>query len=63
MAKCKPHFIVFKHNNMSLLGARYEIWKDYDDTHIWDAPTYEVIDYFDSYKDAQACVRKCKVST
>ena len=55
--KCIPHWIVFLHND-----GRYEIWKDYDDTHVWGAPTYEVIDYFDKYKEAQACVKKCKAA-
>jgi hypothetical protein len=48
---------VFLHND-----GRYEIWKGYDDTYVWDAPTYEVIDYFDKYKEAQACVKKCKAA-
>ena len=55
LARLKPHWVVFLHND-----GQYEIWKEYDDTHVWDAPTYEVVDYFDSYKEAQACVKKCK---
>ena len=31
----------------------YQIWKDYDDTHAYGSPLYEIIDYFDSLKDAR----------
>jgi hypothetical protein len=53
----KPFWIVFKHND-----GRFEIWKEYDNTHVWDAPTYEVVGYFDNRNDAVACVKKCKTN-
>jgi hypothetical protein len=28
--------------------------------HIWDSPIYSVIDYTDTYKDAQAIARKIR---
>jgi len=30
--------------------------------HIWDSPIYSVIDYTDTYKDAQAIARKIRES-
>jgi hypothetical protein len=50
-----PHWVVFLHND-----GQYEIYKGYDNAHIWVDKTEEVIDYFDNYFEAQACVKKCK---
>ena len=31
----------------------YEIWKEYDEDFLFDSILYEVIDFFDSLKDAR----------
>lgn len=51
----KPFWIVFKYKD-----GHFEIWKEYDDTKIWDAPNYEIVDYFPKYKEAQTCVKASK---
>jgi len=56
MRECKPYFIVVKF----VKKGNFKIWKDYDEGHIWGSPVYEVVDYFNSYKDAQNCVKTCK---
>jgi hypothetical protein len=60
----KPFYIVFKHDLKHPLREswnkrknQYEIWKEYDQTMIWDAPYYEVLGYFDTKKEAQAFVK------
>ncbi len=58
MTKCKPYFIVVKF----VEKGNFKIWKDYDDTHSWGSPLYDIIDYFDSYKEARRCVKICKAS-
>ncbi len=31
----------------------FEIWESYDDQIIWGSPLYEIIEYFDTRKQAQ----------
>ena len=72
MKKIKPFYIVFKHDFnhphwINLLRkykakkikrpSQYEIYKEFDDTIIWDSPTYQVLDYFDTREDAQDFVK------
>ena len=54
--KIKPHYILLKWNKKHAQNKskpNYQIWKDYDDTHAYGSPLYEIIDYFDSLKDAR----------
>lgn len=58
------YYIVFKNKldhpyfkNSIRKIPQYEIWKEYDETHIFDAPIYEILEYFDTRKNAQAYVR------
>lgn len=39
---------------------QYEIWKEYHEDMIFDAPTYEILEYFDTRKEAQSYVRNIK---
>jgi len=63
--KIKPFFIVFYHDLKHPIHEtawytnknRYEIWKEYDDTLIWDAPYYKVLGYFDTKKQARQFIR------
>ena len=55
--KIKPYYILLKWNmkhpeNRNRTNL-YEIWKDYDEGHLFDSILYEVIDFFDSLKDAR----------
>ena len=63
--KIKPFFIVFYHDLKHPIHEttwytnknRYEIWKEYDDTLIWDAPYYSVLGYFDDKKQAKEFIQ------
>lgn len=62
--KIKPFFIVFYHDLKHPLRepwntrkSSYEIWKEYDDTLIWDAPYYKVLGYFDTKKQAKEFIQ------
>ena len=48
----KPFYILFKHNEQNK-KTRFSIWKEYDDTKIWDSPALEVIEYYNTRKEAQ----------
>jgi len=66
--KIKPFFIVFYHDLKHPIHettwytnkARYEIWKEYDRTLIWDAPYYKVLGYFDDKQEAKQFVQQHK---
>lgn len=58
--KIKPFFIVFYHDLKHPNKARYEIWKEYDHTLIWDAPHYKVLGYFDDKQEAKQFVQQHK---
>tara|TARA_R110000822_G_C15238698_1_gene486104 strand:+ start:345 stop:566 length:222 start_codon:yes stop_codon:yes gene_type:complete len=65
--KIKPFFIVFYHDLKHPLReawdtskSRYEIWKEYDHTMIWDAPYYKVLGYFDDKQEAKQFVQQHK---
>lgn len=51
----KPFYILFRHNNRQ--GVRYSIWKEFDDSKIWDSPTLEVVEYYDTRTEAQNALR------
>ena len=55
--KIKPYYILLKWNmkhpeNRNRTNL-YEIWKEYDEDFLFDSILYEVIDFFDSLKDAR----------
>ena len=56
-------FIVFKHdlnhpaNEWRKNRSPFEIWKEYDESFKHDSPTYEIMGYFDTKKDAQKFVK------
>ena len=58
-----PFFIVFKHdlnhpaNSWRKNRSPFEIWKEHDESFTHDSPTYEIMGYFDTRKEAQAFVR------
>ena len=64
--KTTPFYIVFKndlnhHLRESWCKAKqYEIWKEYQEDMIFDAPYYEILEYFDTRKEALNYVRKLK---
>ena len=48
----RPFYILFRHNKPGE-KTRFSIWKEYDDSKIWDSPTNEVIEYYKTRKEAQ----------
>lgn len=61
--KTTPFYIVFKNDLNHPLreswstAKQYEIWKEYHEDMIFDAPYYEILEYFDTRKEAQAYIR------
>jgi len=55
--KVKPYYILLKwnmkHPENRYRTSLYEIWKEYDEDFLFDSILYEVIDFFDSLKDAR----------
>ena len=55
--KIKPYYILLKwnmkHPENRYRTSLYEIWKEYDEDFLFDSILYEVIDFFDSLKDAR----------
>ena len=47
-----PFYILFRHNKPGE-DVRFSIWKEYDDTKIWDSPILEVVEYYNTRKEAQ----------
>ena len=66
--KVKPHFIVFYHDLKHPLRepwntrtTPYEIWKEYHDDIIFDAPYYSILGYFDTRQEAKQFVQQHKL--
>ena len=66
--KIKPHFIVFYHDLKHPLRepwntrtTPYEIWKEYHDDIIFDAPYYSILGYFDTRQEAKQFVQQHKL--
>ena len=38
-----------------------KIWECYDKTYVWGSAAYEVLDYADNYREAQAIARQARV--
>jgi len=59
--KVKGFYIVFKYDLKHIENRwrkkSFEIWKEFDENYIWNSPTYEVIGYFESKKDAQQFIK------
>ena len=53
----KPFYILFRHKKPGK-DVRFSIWKEYDDLKIWDSPQLEVVDYFETRKQAQRAKQK-----
>ncbi len=51
----KPFYILFRHNKPGE-DVRFSIWKEYDDTKIWDSPILEVVEYYKTRKEAQSAL-------
>ena len=62
--KIKPYYILLrwnmKHPENRNRTSLYEIWKEYDDDFLFDSILYEVIDFFDSLKDARQRMNELK---
>ena len=65
--KVKPHFIVFFHDlkhplreSWNTRTTPYEIWKEYHDDIIFDAPYYSILGYFDTRQEAKQFVQQHK---
>ena len=43
----RPFYILFRHFKPGE-DVRFSIWKEYDDSKIWDSPQLEVVDYFET---------------
>tara|TARA_Y100000593_G_scaffold2643_1_gene5344 strand:- start:424 stop:630 length:207 start_codon:yes stop_codon:yes gene_type:complete len=57
----KPFYILFRHKKPGK-DVRFSIWKEYDDLKIWDSPQLEVVDYFETRKQAQRAKQKHALS-
>ena len=62
--RIKPYYILLKWNmkhpeNRNRTNL-YEIWKEYDEDFLFDSILYEVIDFFDSLKDARQRMNELK---
>ena len=62
--KIKPYYILLKWNmkhpeNRNRTNL-YEIWKEYDEDFLFYSILYEVIDFFDSLKDARQRMNELK---
>jgi len=53
----RPFYILFRHNKPGE-DVRFSIWKEYDDSKIWDSPQLEVVDYFETRGQAQRAKEK-----
>ena len=53
----RPFYILFRHNKPGE-DVRFSIWKEYDDSKIWDSPQLEVVDYFETREKAQRAKQK-----
>ena len=49
-----------KHPENKYRTRQYDIWKEYWDDYVFDSILYEVIDFFDSLKDARQRMRELK---
>ena len=62
--KIKPYYILLKwnmkHPENRYRTNLYEIWKEYDEDFLFDSILYEVIDFFDSLKDARQRMNELK---
>ena len=68
MPRIKPScfYIVIKflasHPYNNLKKDKFEVWKEYDESHIYDSPIYEIMDYFDTRKEALTYCKHCKLN-
>jgi hypothetical protein len=53
------YYTVLKFANNSSEAGKVVIWATYGD-HIWDSPIYEIVDYADTYKEAQVIARSAR---
>ena len=55
--KIKPYYILLrwnmKHPENSNRTNLYEIWKEYDETYLFDSILYTVIEFYDSLSEAR----------
>ena len=62
--KIKPYYVLLKYNmehpENKYRTNQYDIWKEYWDDYLFDSILYEVIDFFDSLKDARQRMRELK---
>ena len=62
--KVKPYYVLLKwdmkHPANKYRTSQYDIWKEYWDDYVFDSILYEVIDFFDSLKDARERMRELK---
>lgn len=58
----KPFYILFRHNKPGE-DVRFSIWKEYDDTKIWDSPILEVVEYYNTRKEAQSALNNLQPRT
>jgi len=62
--KIKPYYVLLKYNMKHPENIyrtdQYDIWKEYWDDYLFDSILYEVIDFFDSLKDARQRMRELK---
>ena len=62
--KIKPYYVLLKYNmkhpENKYRPSQYDIWKEYWDDYLFDSILYEVIDFFDSLKDARQRMRELK---
>tara|TARA_R100001224_G_C4008915_1_gene145455 strand:+ start:77 stop:271 length:195 start_codon:yes stop_codon:yes gene_type:complete len=57
------YYVIIKTNKNSYDPNKVKIWECFDKTYIWGSVAYEVIDYANTYKEAQAIARKARWTT
>ena len=54
------YYVIIKTNKNSYDPNKVKIWECFDKPYVWGSAAYEVIDYANTYKEAQAIARKAR---
>ena len=54
------YYVIIKTNKNSHDPDKVKIWECYDKNYTWGSAAYEVLDYADTYKEAQTIARQAR---
>ena len=54
------YYVIIKTNKNSHDPEKVKIWECYDKNYTWGSAAYDVLDYADTYKEAQAIARQAR---